>query len=39
MRGATPNPNAVILPMGTVAQNLEVYKYPIYNFLESKLFY
>ena len=39
MRGAMPNPNAVILLMGTVAQNLEVYKYPIYNFLESKLFY
>jgi len=25
--------------MGTVAQNADIYKYPIYNFLESRLFY
>ena len=34
-----PNPQAVILLMGTVAQNADIYKYPIYNFLESRLFY
>lgn len=39
MRGAMPNPQAVILLMGTVAQNADIYKYPIYNFLESRLFY
>ena len=39
MRGAMPNPQAVILLMGTVAQNTDIYKYPIYNFLESRLFY
>ena len=39
MRGAMPNPRAVILLMGTVAQNADIYKYPIYNFLESRLFY
>lgn len=38
MRGAMPNPESVILLMGTVAQNMDVYKYPIYNFLESSLF-
>ena len=38
MRGAMP-PRAVILLMGTVAQNEDIYKYPIYNFLESRLFY
>ena len=38
MRGAMPNPQAVILLMGTVAQNADIYKYPIYNFLESRLF-
>ena len=32
MRGAMPNPQAVILLMGTVAQNADIYKYPIYNF-------
>ena len=36
MRGAMPNPQAVILLMGTVAQNADIYKYPIYNFLESR---
>ena len=25
--------------MGTVAQNADIYKYPIYNFLESSLFF
>ena len=39
MRGAMPTPRAVILLMGTVAQNADIYKYPIYNFLESRLFY
>ena len=39
MRGTMPNPRAVILLMGTVAQNADIYKYPIYNFLESRLFY
>ncbi len=39
MRGAMPNPRAVMLLMGTVAQNADIYKYPIYNFLESSLFY
>lgn len=39
MRGAMPNQQAVILLMGTVAQNVDIYKYPIYNFLESTLFY
>jgi transposase-like protein len=38
MRGAMPNPESVILLMGNVAQNRDVHKYPIYNFLESKLF-
>ena len=28
-----------ILLMGTVARNADIYKYPIYNFLESRLFY
>ncbi len=39
MRGAMPNPKAVILLMGAVAQNADIYKYPIYNFLQSRLFY
>ena len=39
MRGALPNPQAVILLMETVTQNADTYKYPIYNFLESSLFY
>lgn len=39
MRGAMPNAESVLLLMGTVAQNVEAYKYPIYNFLESSLFY
>ena len=39
MRGAMPNPQAVILLMGTVTRNADIYKYPIYNFLESRLFY
>ena len=38
MRGAMPNPQAVILLMGTVAQNADIYKYPIYNFLESSTY-
>ena len=38
MRGAMPNSQSVILLMGNVAQNRDVHKYPIYNFLESKLF-
>ena len=38
MRGAMPNPQSVILLMGNVARNRDVYKYPIYNFLESNLF-
>lgn len=39
MRGAMPNPQAVFLLMAIVAQNADIYKYPIYNFLESSLFY
>lgn len=39
MRGAMPNSQAVILLMGTVARNADIYKYPIYNFIESRLFY
>lgn len=39
MRGAMPNTQAVILLMGNVAQNADIYKYSIYNFLESRLFY
>ena len=39
MRGAMPNSQAVILLMGTVARNADIYKYPIYNFLESRLVY
>ena len=38
MRGAMPNYDSVILLLGNVAMNKEVFKYPIYNFLESKLF-
>lgn len=36
--GGHAPPRAVILLMGTVAQNEDIYKYPIYNFLESRLF-
>lgn len=39
MRGAMPNTQAVILLMGTGPQNADIYKYPIYNFLGSRLFY
>ena len=38
MRGAMPNYDSVILLLGNVAMNKDVFKYPIYNFLESKLF-
>ncbi len=33
-----PNQDAVILLMANVSMNKEVFKYPIYNFLESRLF-
>ena len=32
-------PKAVIPLTGTTAQNADIYKYPIYNFLASRLFY
>lgn len=38
MRGAMPNPESVILLMGTVAQNKDAYKFPIYTFLDTSLF-
>lgn len=38
MRGAMPNFDSVILLLGNVSMNREVFKYPIYNLLESKLF-
>ncbi len=38
MRGVMPNQDAVILLMANVSMNKEVFKYPIYNFLESRLF-
>lgn len=38
MRGAMPNYESVILLLANVAMNRDVFKYPIYNFLESKLF-
>lgn len=37
MRGTMPNPQAVILLMETVAQNADIYKYPIYNFFRIKI--
>ncbi len=38
MRGAMPNYGSVILLLDNVAMNKDVFKHPIYNFLESKLF-
>ena len=38
MRGAMPNFDSVILLLGNVAMNKGVFRYPIYNFLESNLF-
>lgn len=32
IRGGILNPQAVTLLMGMVAQNADIYKYPIYNF-------
>ncbi len=33
-----PNFDSVILLLGNVSMNRDVFKYPIYNLLESKLF-
>lgn len=38
MRAAMPNPQAVILLMGTVAQNRDIYKFPIFQFSQANLF-
>ena len=38
MRGAMPNYDSVILLIGNVSMNMSVFKYPIFNLLESKLF-
>ena len=38
IRSAMPNYDSVILLLGNVAMNKDVFKYSIYNFLESKLF-